>query len=456
MIHSVAKYARAAAAAATIRGRAISVRSSSVRYSTPLRWIHGEISVPNANHVAIQMVIYALSHARSQKSGESYAQGMLVLEQCLGNQPNDDQASHDSKATVLLAMSDLLYERFHLSLSLSLSLCYLVMESLVFLFLFCFVLWVYSGNSSEAIERLKQVMSLTLSSLSIRVVAVEALVGLLIQLGQDDASLIVADEFLEMVKERGLENLQDVAATANTIKGLAVLVKGNTESAESLFGGLENNEMCKGNVALSYGEFLHATGNFEKAKEMYQKAIQGAADTKESMSSCNMNLKAVSLAATFALGQLESHFGNFGDAEETLTSALTSAEEHYGHNHPKVGVILTGVALMYRNKAKRERSSSILIQEGLFRRALELMKAPPLDSEEIINMETQEVMALARGGYAELLLIQENRKSEGEKMKAWAESAWRNRRVSLSEALAPSSDPLDKVAIIDARTTRLL
>lgn len=79
-----------------------------------------------------------------------------------------------------------------------------------------------------------------------------------------------------MVKERGLENLQDVAATANTIKGLAVLVKGNTESgrekhliftfliphyllsfmyslivsfvgaAESLFGGLENNEMCKG------------------------------------------------------------------------------------------------------------------------------------------------------------------------------------------------------------------
>ena len=66
MIHSVAKYARAAA---TIRGRAISVRSSSVRYSIPSRAIHGEISVPNANHLAIQMVNYALSHARSQKSG---------------------------------------------------------------------------------------------------------------------------------------------------------------------------------------------------------------------------------------------------------------------------------------------------------------------------------------------------------------------------------------------------
>ncbi|KAJ4882264.1 Tetratricopeptide repeat (TPR)-like superfamily protein [Raphanus sativus] len=132
----------------------------------------------------------------------------------------DHQASpQDSKATVLLAMSDLLYE---------------------------------SGNISEAFERLKQVMSLSLSSLSLRVVALEALV------------------------------------------------------AESLFGGLENHGMCKGNVALSY----------------------------------------VSLAATFALGQLESHIGNFGDAEETLTCALTRAEEYYGHNHPVVGVILTGVALM--------------------------------------------------------------------------------------------------------------
>ncbi|XP_048607704.1 uncharacterized protein LOC106448951 [Brassica napus] len=412
MIHAATKCARAAAA--TIRGRAIPVR-----YTTPLRLIHG---VPNANHVAIQMVNYALSHAGSLKLDESYAQGMLVLEQCLGNQASYDQVSQDSKATVLLAMSDLLYE---------------------------------SGNSSEAIERLKQVMSLTLSSFAIAVVAVEALVGLLIQSGQDDASLNVADEFLELVKERGHENLQDVAATAKTIKGLTELVKGSIESAESLFRGLENHENCKGNTALSYGEFLHATGNFEMATEMYQKAIHGVTDTKESMSSCNMNLKAVSLAATFALGQLESHIGNFGDAEETLTSALTSAEEHYGHNHPKVGVILTGVALMYRNKAKQERSSSIMIQEGLFRRALELMKAPPLDSEGIINVETQEVMALARGGYAELLLIQENRRSEGGKMKSWAESAWRNRRISLSEALT-LSEPLGKVGIIDARTTRVL
>lgn len=41
----------------------------------------------------------------------------------------------------------------------------------------------------------------------------------------------VADEFLELVKERGHdENLQDVVAIAKAIKGLAELVKGSIES----------------------------------------------------------------------------------------------------------------------------------------------------------------------------------------------------------------------------------
>ncbi|ESQ43062.1 hypothetical protein EUTSA_v10015964mg [Eutrema salsugineum] len=106
----------------------------------------------------------------------------------------------------------------------------------------------------------------------------------------------------------------DVGATAKTIKGLAELVKGSIESAESLFGGLERI-MRSVKVASHFlmVKNLHATGNFEIAKEK-----------------------------------------NFGDAEETLTS------DHYC----TVGVILTGVALMYGNKAKQERSSSILILES--------------------------------------------------------------------------------------------
>ncbi|RZC78922.1 hypothetical protein C5167_003135 [Papaver somniferum] len=54
---------------------------------------------------------------------------------------------------------------------------------------------------------------------------------------------------------------------------------------------------------------------------------------------------------------------NFADAEKMLTSALTKAEEHFGSRHPKVGVVLTCIALMARHKAKLEHSSSILMQE---------------------------------------------------------------------------------------------
>ena len=44
---------------------------------------------------------------------ESYAQGMLILEQCLSTQSSETegQFAQNSTGTVLLAMSTLLYER---------------------------------------------------------------------------------------------------------------------------------------------------------------------------------------------------------------------------------------------------------------------------------------------------------------------------------------------------------
>jgi len=59
------------------------------------------------------------------------------------------------------------------------------------------------------------------------------------------------------------------------------------------------------------------------------------------------------------------------------------------------------------------------------------------------------------GGYAETLCIQENRKGEGEKMKRWAEAAWRNRSLSLSEALK-ISDSSNRMPVVDARICRAL
>lgn len=59
------------------------------------------------------------------------------------------------------------------------------------------------------------------------------------------------------------------------------------------------------------------------------------------------------------------------------------------------------------------------------------------------------------GGYAEALCVQQNRKDQGEKMKIWAEAAWKNCRLSLAEALE-ISEPAPKTMVIDARISRVL
>lgn len=64
------------------------------------------------------------------------------------------------------------------------------------------------------------------------------------------------------------------------------------------------------------------------------------------------------------------------------------------------------------------------------------------------------ILVICEGGYAETLCVQQNRKAVGEQMKTWAEAAWKNRRLSLSEALDISSDPCSKIPVIDARISR--
>ena len=149
----------------------ISYKPSSFASFQQLKLFHSNMDASIANPVAVQMISYALSHARSQKSGkkkkgilsfgnsvdhmpnrhfvtkihfsikffmflnyllqvllkltifgcwvrflidESYAQGLLVLEQCLSTQLSggDDAPNENSKGMVLLAMSTLLSERF--------------------------------------------------------------------------------------------------------------------------------------------------------------------------------------------------------------------------------------------------------------------------------------------------------------------------------------------------------
>ncbi|OEL24319.1 hypothetical protein BAE44_0014662 [Dichanthelium oligosanthes] len=78
--------------------------------------------------------------------------------------------------------------------------------------------------------------------------------------------------------------------------------------------------------------------------------------------------------------------------------ALLNGETKSGANHPKVGIVLTCVARMYKMKAKSESSSSIMVQEGLYRKALEVLKAPAINSEGTSKqMDWREIISLARG-----------------------------------------------------------
>ncbi|KAK1312767.1 hypothetical protein QJS10_CPA07g00140 [Acorus calamus] len=294
-------------------------------------------STNGGDAVALQMVRYALSHARSQKSEESYGQALLVLEQGLSS-----LASEGSAGLLSLAMSTLLYERRD-----------------------------YNG----ALEKLERVREIAHSSLGCKVAACEALVGLNLETGQ----------------ALQLSEIDDIVNPSSM--GAANMVP----------------------------------------EELQLPSIE-----------CGFNYTS---GYTFNI--------NFHDAEEMLTKALGKAEDQFGSAHPKVGIVLTCIALMYGHKARLEGSSSILIQEGLYRRAIDLLKAPPLDSEDgEVQVDRRDIVALARGGYADLLCLQQNRKAEGERMRKWADAAWRNRRLSLAQVLdipEPSG-----AAVVDTRICRVL
>ncbi|XP_026415631.1 uncharacterized protein LOC113311013 isoform X2 [Papaver somniferum] len=382
-------------------------------------------NVSEVDPVALQMINYGVNHARSQRTDESYGQGLLVLEQCISSNTREE----DIQGIALLAMSTLLYER---------------------------------GDYSGAMEKLEKIQGLTHSNLGVKVAAMEGLIGLNLEMGQDMASSKIADTCLQLLNSNLKHSSHDfevINYRAKAIKGLVELVLGN-HGTETYYGVAPEEKNFPGIAVLSHGEFLHASGKFSSAKEYYQKVIQGVPETESSvdpssLATGNMVSAEVLVGASCALGQLEAHSGNFADAEKMLTSALTKAEEHFGSRHPKVGVVLTCIALMARHKAKLEHSSSILMQEGLYRKALDLLKAPPLEAEGgEAKAERSNIVALARGGYADILCVQQNRKGEGERMKNWAESTWKNQRLSLAEALE-ISEP-SKAAVVDTRISRVL
>ncbi|KAK7339680.1 hypothetical protein VNO77_20361 [Canavalia gladiata] len=386
--------------------------------------LDASMTVPDA----VRMINYALRQWRTERSLGAYRLGLTVLKHCITTELTEgkDPARENSKGMALLTMSTILHER---------------------------------GEYSEAIEKLDGVQELTNSYLGVRVAALEAQAGLHLEMGQDDFASALADKCVVLVeKEPQARDFEAHHSRARALKGLIELVNGNIDTAEGFFDKCLHEKYCDGTAALSYAEFLQIKQNYSMAKEVYRSVIQGAIEIKKSgnpyLGAGNMNLDDLTVGAMCSLGQLESHLGNFSYAEHHLTQALSRAEEAYESHHPKLGAVLTSTALMYRRKATQEHSSALLIQEGLYRKAIDLLKVPSIETESggaAPLIDRSDIAALARGAYAEVLSVQENRKDEGEKMKNLAESIWKNRRMSLADAL-----DLNKISVIDARISRLL
>ncbi|KAL8517538.1 hypothetical protein ACS0TY_015696 [Phlomoides rotata] len=266
---------------------------------------NGSTFTPNS--VAHEMIMYAASLARDQKTEESYARGLLVLEQC-----ESTQSDGNSKGLVELARSTLLFER---------------------------------GSRAAAMESLRKLQHLEKLqdfsfSLGIKVAASEALAGILLELYQDDVAslgLEVVSQFLGSIRQEigGGGGFEVLEGRIRTLKGLIELLSGNLESAQSIFEGVEVERYFSGNTALSCGEYLHGKREFSSAKELYRKVIQAMSDFQDvgdpnNLGACNMTSEEVGIAASCALGQLESHLGNFIEAEEILTTTLKKTEEHFG------------------------------------------------------------------------------------------------------------------------------
>ncbi|CAM0149614.1 unnamed protein product [Urochloa decumbens] len=302
--------------------------------------------------VAAEMVRYALGGAVRRSSPE---EAMRILEQGASNLQGGGEGSAEAVGMLMLAMSTLLYR---------------------------------SGRRQDAMEKLKATQQVAPSA-AFRVAAWEALMGLHMEAGQEISYPVSPNDSADLsIKDDSKWSDQDhLKFRVNAIKGLIALLNGETESAQlfadgcrDFAGGKHQTE----SAAVSYGEYLHCVGDFPMATQVYEGVLEAARIEDMSgnlLTAANMIPEEVSLGATCSYDQLLSHSGKFGEAEDYLTRALQKAEEQFGANHPKVGIVLTCVARMYKLKAKSEGSSSIMVQEGLYRRALEVLKAPAINSE---------------------------------------------------------------------------
>ncbi|GJN14600.1 hypothetical protein PR202_gb01445 [Eleusine coracana subsp. coracana] len=250
-----------------------------------------------------------------------------------------------------------------------------------------------SGKRQDAIEKLKATQQVAPSA-PFRVAAWESLMGLQMEAGQEILSSMSPNDSVDMSSKDDDSNSPDqehLKFRVNAIKGLIALLNGETDSAQLFVNG------CR---------------DFAGGKKHTENA-------------------------TLSYGEYLHCVGDFSMATQVYERVLEAMS----------------VEDMSRNLLV---AGNMVPEEGLYRKALEVLKAPAISSEGTSKqMEWRDIISLARGEYAELLLIQSNRKAEGERMKEWAQDAWRNRRLTLAQALE-FTEPSKPTVVVDTRIGRVV
>ncbi|CAK9201678.1 unnamed protein product [Sphagnum troendelagicum] len=323
----------------------------------------------------------------------------------------------------------------------------------------------------DAVDVLQQAADLDGASLDVRVAALEALVGVCLRLHQEESGLGYANSCGQLVKasKDQVSKLQfeELEFRSNAIAALCSLVCAQRGAAEAPLGQdlptwISDNSHGTGELAaaiLSFSQCAHVGGQLSCAKDLYERAITIISNTKETseltLASVAMAPEEVHIGALAGLGQLASHLGDFEQAEAKLTEALSQAEHINGDKHPRVGIILACMADVYACRGSKG-TGDIIITEGLYRRALDLLGTPSLDLPDSAKLiDLSDVMALSRARYADVISKAPNRDTEADRLHKWAEKMWKGPQplVQLLAADASQHSQQVKLSLSDVKST---
>ncbi|XP_002962915.2 uncharacterized protein LOC9662180 isoform X1 [Selaginella moellendorffii] len=374
---------------------------------------HGDDAA--AEGMAAQILDYAA--AARKKGGAGYLDAMQVLEHGVSFVKNSGPSAANALCKIQFAIAD-----FHAD----------------------------QGKVSDATEVLHGVSSNESAGLEVRVSALEALVGLYLQIHEDE----LASAQLQTISELATPE-SDIGPRSQALAGLVKLSGGQFDAAAASCFEAFPPDTKQGAAILSRAEVAHVRGDDKEAKNFYESAAALAKNETDKSKGATMTSTEVHSAALAGLGQLSADLGCFDEAEKFLTEGLQVAESISGETHARVGLVLSCMADLYSRRAKAE-NSGFMIAEGLYRRSLNLLKAPPLEKEAKDKLQYLDAIAITRARYADILSSVEQRASEAERLKSWATAAWRNQR-SLSDVLkAAARDNGSKLhSVIDVRLGRV-